>query len=179
MGEIKSTLDLVMEKTRNLTLSDEEKQAQKHKETKNRIKGLMQKLQDGLLTKIQLVKEYEILKKDAGVSGDNLLVDEVFTRLDPDRDNEILLAVLEECCDLNPALFRAALNDHREACDQAARIRSEQLKARLAQKHSIGGSAVVPNLDVDDEWRSETEDLQRRLKNRLNQLRSELISGPE
>ena len=29
MGEIKSTLDLVMEKTRHLTLSQEEKDAQK------------------------------------------------------------------------------------------------------------------------------------------------------
>ena len=179
MGEIKSTLDLVMEKTRNLTLSDEEKQAQKKKETSNRIKGLLQKLQDGLLTKIQLVKEYEILKKDAGVSGDNLLIDEVCTRLDPDRGNEILLDILEECCDVNPASFRAALNDHRETCDQAARLRREQLKARLAQTHSIGGSAVVPNLDADDEWRLQTQDLQSRLENRLNQLRSELISGHE
>ena len=45
MAEIKSTLDLVMEKTRNLTLSSEEKQAQKQIEIGNRIKGLVQKFQ--------------------------------------------------------------------------------------------------------------------------------------
>jgi hypothetical protein len=47
-------LDLVMERTRNLTLSSEEKQAQKQIEIGSRIKGLLQKLQDGLLTKNQL-----------------------------------------------------------------------------------------------------------------------------
>ena len=38
MGEIKSTLDLVLEKTKNLTLSSEEKESQKQKEIENRIK---------------------------------------------------------------------------------------------------------------------------------------------
>ena len=43
MGEIKSTLDLVLEKTKNLTLSSEEKEEQKQKEIEKRIKGMMQK----------------------------------------------------------------------------------------------------------------------------------------
>jgi hypothetical protein len=38
LAEIKSTLDLVMERTRNLTLSSEEKQAQKQIEIGNLIK---------------------------------------------------------------------------------------------------------------------------------------------
>lgn len=46
MGEIKSTLDLVMDKTRHLTLSDEEKQEQKEKEFKKNLKGPAQKFQD-------------------------------------------------------------------------------------------------------------------------------------
>ncbi len=46
MGEIKSTLDLVMDKTRHLTLSDEEKQEQKEKEFKKNLKGPTQKFQD-------------------------------------------------------------------------------------------------------------------------------------
>jgi hypothetical protein len=57
MGEIKSTLDLVMEKTKDLTLSSEEKKAQKQKEIENRIKGLLQKYQDGFLSKSELKTE--------------------------------------------------------------------------------------------------------------------------
>ena len=53
MGEIKSTLDLVMERTRNLTLSDEEKQAHKQMAIASRIKGLLQKMLDGMLTEYE------------------------------------------------------------------------------------------------------------------------------
>ena len=63
VAEIKSTLDLVMEKTRNLTLSSEEKQAQKQIDVENRIKGLVQKFEDGLLTGNQLKRNYDSLKK--------------------------------------------------------------------------------------------------------------------
>ena len=63
MGEIKSTLDLVMERTKNLSLSDEEKQAQKQKEVESRIRGLLQKYLDGWLDKNQLKIDYESLKK--------------------------------------------------------------------------------------------------------------------
>ena len=39
MGEIKSTLDLVLEKTRHLSQTDEEKQVQKQKDIANRLNG--------------------------------------------------------------------------------------------------------------------------------------------
>ena len=73
MAEIKSTLDLVMEKTRNLTLSSEEKQAQKQIDIGNRIKGLVQKFEDGLLTGNQLKRNYDSFKKDADLPDDSLL----------------------------------------------------------------------------------------------------------
>ena len=57
MAEIKSTLDLVMEKTRHLTLSDEEKQEQKENEFKIKLKGPAQKFQDQTINKRELKKE--------------------------------------------------------------------------------------------------------------------------
>ena len=54
MGEIKSTLDLVMEKTRHLTLSQKEKDGQKQIEVNKRLKGLLQKYRDNLLREEQL-----------------------------------------------------------------------------------------------------------------------------
>ena len=98
MGEIKSTLDLVMERTKNLTLSAEEKQAQKQLETENRIKGLVQKLQDGLLTYNQLKTEYESFKKESNLSDNSLLVREILTRLDPDQDNALLCLIGKVLC---------------------------------------------------------------------------------
>ena len=170
MAEIKSTLDLVMERTRNLTLSSEEKQVQKDKETGNRIKGLVQKFQDGLLTSGQLKKEYGRLKKDSDLPDDSLMIKEILTRLDPHQDSQILLETLEECCRLDTARLRAFINDYRAAYNRAAQKRSAQLKEDLAQNHSIAGTAVIPNLDADGQWQQAAQDMRRQFEDRLNQV---------
>ena len=170
MGEIKSTLDLVMEKTRNLTLSDEEKQVQKLKETESRIKGLLQKLQDGLLTRIQFIADYESLKKESNLQNDKLLVDEVLTRLDPARDTEIWLNILEECCGLETASFRAVIDEYQKVYNQGVTKRTLQLKEHLAQKHSIAGSAVIPNLEADEQWQQAAQNMRRQFESKLNRV---------
>jgi hypothetical protein len=177
MAEIKSTLDLVMERTRNLTLSAEEKQAQKQIEIGNRIKGFVQKLQDGLLTQNQLKIDYERLKKDSNLSDDSLLVNEILTRLDPDQNTQILLETLEECCRLDTATIRASIEDYRDAFNRAAQKRAAQLKEDLAQKHSISGSAVIPNLDADERWHQEAQDMRRQFVDRLSQTMDKLTAG--
>ena len=172
MGEIKSTLDLVMEKTRNLKMSSEEIQAQKQQETESRLKGLLQKLLDGLLTDDRLIAEYESLKKDAALLDDNLLINEILTRLDPEYNTQILLKIIEKCCRIDTTEIHNIINDYRNTYRQAAQKRIKQLKSDLAHKHSISGSAVVPNLDTDKEWRQEAHDLRAQLD---NQLRKEVF----
>ena len=176
MGEIKSTLDLVMERTKNLTLNAEEKQAQKQIEVENRIKGLVQRLQDGLLSSNQLKREYESFKKGSDLSDDSLLVREVQTRLDPDLDNHILIETLETSCRLDTAMIRANLKDYRDACQRAARKRSAQLKEELAQNHSISGSAVLPDLYSDEQWQQTAQDLRRQFEDNLSQTEDKLIA---
>jgi hypothetical protein len=167
VGEIKSTLDLVMEKTRNLKMSSEEIQAQKQKDSKRHVNGLLQKLQDGLLTDDRLIAEYESLKKDAALSDDSLLISEILTRLDPDRNAQILLKIMEKCCHIDTTEIHNIINDYRNTYFQAAQKRIKQLTADLAQKHSLSGSAVIPNLDIDEEWQQEAHDLRVQLDNQL------------
>ncbi|UCD79988.1 MAG: hypothetical protein JSW26_00720 [Desulfobacterales bacterium] len=175
MGEIKSTLDLVMEKTKNLSLSDEEKRAQKQKETESRIKGLLQKYLDGLLAKNQLRIDYESLKKEFDLSDDASMIDEILRRLDPNQDNQLLLEILEECCRVNPAVISSIIDDFRRAYDEAAGERMTQLKEDLARKYAISGSAVVPNLDADEQWRRLEEHLRLRFEDLLNQAKGKLL----
>ena len=49
MAEIKSTLDLVLERTKNLTLTEEEKKSLQRKELEGKIRGWGQKYLDGLM----------------------------------------------------------------------------------------------------------------------------------
>jgi len=68
MGEIKSTLDLVLEKTKHLSQSSAEKQAQVRKDIEMRINGLLKKYQDGVVSKAQLQRDYEALKTEFNLS---------------------------------------------------------------------------------------------------------------
>ena len=147
MGEIKSTLDLVLEKTKNLTLSSEEKETQKQKEIQNRIKGMVQKYQDGILSKSQLITDYELLKKDYAISQNHSLVAEVTKRIEPDQDNQPLLGLLQECCSIDTATIETIIENFRTEYVTASQNRIEQLKEDLAQRYNIRGSAVQPNLD--------------------------------
>ena len=175
MGEIKSTLDLVLEKTKNLTLSSEEKEEQKQKEIENRIKGMIQKYQDGILSKNQLITDYEILKKDYNMSQDKALIIETTQRIEPDQDNQPLLEVLQECCAIDTAGLETIIEDFRKAYLAASQNRMKRLKEDLAQQSNISGSAVLPNLDADEKWRQEAREIRAGYVDQLNRVKDSLL----
>ena len=177
MGEIKSTLDLVLEKTKDLTLSSEEKKAQKQKEIENRIKGLLQKYQDGLLSKSELKSEYEILKKNYKMSENDALINAIKGRLEPDRDNQPLLELMHECCAIGTTEIETIIEHFKEAKLAAEKDRMERLKELLAQQHGISGSAVVPNLGKDEKWRQETRHMHAGFEDQLNRATAKLSVG--
>lgn len=177
MGEIKSTLDLVLEKTKNLTLSSEEKEEQKQKEIENRIKGMIQKFQDGILSKNQIVTDYEILKKDYNMSQNNALIIEITERIEPDQDNQPLLEVLQECCAVDTAAVETIIENFRKAYLAASQNRMELLKEDLAQQYNIAGSAVLPNLEADEQWRQEARQMRAGYEDQLSQVKENLLGG--
>ena len=177
MGEIKSTLDLVLEKTKNLTLSPEEKEAQEHNEIENRIKGMIQKYQDEILSKKQLITDYEMLKKDYDMSRNNTLIIEITKRIGPDQDNQALLELLQACCTIDTAAIETIIENFRKAYHKAAGNRMDRLKENLTQKYSISGSAVVPNLEADEQWRQEAREMRAGYEGQLNRVKDNLLGG--
>jgi len=154
MGEIKSTLDLVMEKTKHLTLSREESEQQQQKEAGQRIKGLIQKFQDKVLNKEKLEKELGSLKETYGVMINGIMLDALLDGLDLNRKNDMQLFLLNEVCAQDTAGLASVLADYRDDIQLMTRERVMALKDILAEKRSISGSAVVPNVEVDTVWRT-------------------------
>ncbi|MGD9135735.1 MAG: hypothetical protein PVH42_03205 [Desulfobacterales bacterium] len=177
MGEIKSTLDLVLEKTKNLTLSSEEKKQQTKQEIENRIKGMVQKYQDGLYSKSELMAGYELLKKDYNLSTDDSLIIEITHRLELNRNNQSLFELLQECCTINTAAIETTIDDFQQTYHQASQNRLTQLKKDLAEQHAITGSAVLPNLDTDESWQQKFSEIRAAYENQLNRVRDGLIGG--
>ena len=174
MGEIKSTLDIVMEKTKHLRFSNEERNNQKTAEIEKKIKGLLQKFQDQVLPQDRLNTEYEQLKKEYYLSDNSIFMNEIFLKLDPDKDNKMLLALLKDMCGVNIKEIESVLNDYQDELNSAASYKMVELRENLAQKHFISGSAVVPNLESDEEWQVETAELRAKFGKRLDEAKNKL-----
>ncbi len=177
MGEIKSTLDLVMEKTRHLTLSREEKDAQKKVEVHKRLKGLVQKYQDNLLKKDRLEKELDSLKKTYDLNVDQILLNLLLSSLRLGRTYKLYLKLLNEMCGLDVSGFEKIFQDFKEAVKSATENRVNEIKADLEKKRFISGVAVVPNLERDREWLLMMGDIKGRYDQILNREKGRLTAG--
>jgi flagellar biosynthesis component FlhA len=154
MSEIKSTLDLVMEKTRHLTLSQTEREEQKRIEVNKRLQGLLQKYQDDFLKKDNLKKELDNLKIAYDLNVDEMLADLLLSSLKMGQDNTVFLELLNEIFGLNISGLETIFQNFKAAVKSATKKRIDQIKTDLSEKRFISGSAVVPNLESDREWLS-------------------------
>jgi hypothetical protein len=177
MAEIKSTLDLVMEKTKNLSLSAEERQGQKNKEIGNRIRGLLNKFEDAAISFDRFNSEYQELKKEYGLTGtgNEQLIKEICDRIELGKDNQVLFDLLAELKVSAIGELLSVLQEFQTVSDMAARDRREILKAKLAKTHLISGSAVVPNLEKDGRWRKELTEIHTKYKRLLAEEKTKLI----
>jgi hypothetical protein len=177
MGEIKSTLDLVMEKTRNLSLSDEERQGQKNKEIESRIHGLLQKYKDQALSVDNLRSEYRKLQKDYDLPGNAPLIKEICRQVELGKDNHTLFKLMAQFKVTDIEGITSVLHEFDEGIDAAARERFKILKDKLAEEHFISGPAVVPNLEADKAWRQKAGKIRAKFEPLLNQAKTKLLAG--
>jgi len=169
MGEIKSTLDLVMEKTRHLTLSGEERQEQQEKEFRKKLNGCAQKFQSQTINKRELKNEINNLIKTYGLKDEAIIIGEFLNRLDFNQNNQPLLAVLNELWSIDVEKLQAIFNDYNKTIKTEAQKRLEEIKENLAKKRFISGLAVIPNIYADDEWRRRLNDINSRFDQLLGE----------
>ena len=95
MAEIKSTLDIIMEKAKKFSVTEEEKQGFKRQELEGKIKGLVQKTLDGILDSERFQVELAALQAKEKDLVDQILKEEVVARLEVEANSEALLKMLE------------------------------------------------------------------------------------
>ena len=179
MGEIKSTLDLVMERTRHLSLSDEEKTHQHKEDFQKRLQGHLQRYADGVLTVEGLKEGIEALQAELKVDDPTLPVSAMVDRMDPDRDNrswlDLLAAFAPDVC----GSVEAALEAYRRQRDDSLLEGAARLRDRLAQDHGISGAAVAPNPRKDPDCQTQLARLRQQAKSRLAALVDESRQLPQ
>ncbi len=146
MAEIKSTLELVMERTRNLSMSEADKLEQAAKEFKEAVNRLCLKYLEGQIGLDRFEQEFSRL--DGGPCAKADAAAEIARRIDPTVDNGPLLRLIEDGLDGDISGFETILGDfHRKAQAEDARA-VRQVSAGLLER-GILGTAVVPNLETD------------------------------
>ncbi|MBN2031926.1 MAG: hypothetical protein JW836_01515 [Deltaproteobacteria bacterium] len=166
MPEIKSTLDLIMEKAEKFTVTDEEKAAFRRRELEGKIKGLVQKYLDGLLDLERLKEQAAAFAANEEQTAYELMRVETLQRIKPGQNNERLLNVLS-VMGVNVEVVKKLLRDFEKRIRQGEKKRAELALENL-RKRGISGSAVIPNLDGDQGWlkilRELNEDFHGQLK---------------
>jgi hypothetical protein len=152
MGEIRSTLDIIMEKTKGLTMTEDEKRELRRKDLGRKVKGLIQKFSDGFMDLDRLKIELAALGKGHEDMLRRIIMEEVAGRIQPETDNEPFLEILDATTGMHIDLIRQMLIDLERNLEKERAAHEKGLKKRLKER-GISGSAVIPNLDADSQWR--------------------------
>jgi hypothetical protein len=150
MGEIRSTLDIIMEKTEGLTMTTEERKAIQRNEIEGKIRGLFQRYLDGALA-LEKVQGEIMAMEGEGQSMALASLKEECRHLDPDGDASPYLKVLERVLKVDTGPVKRLLSAYHAEMDQRKRSWEARTIERLRSMY-ISGSALVPNLRADPAW---------------------------
>ena len=172
MGEIRSTLDIIMEKAKDVKVTDEEKKAFMKREVEGKVRGLLQKYLDGVLKRERLKSEIEALGENRLEIARSTLKKECLDRIDPEGDNDRVFEILEDVMGLDTKAIHDLLSTYQQDQEETRNKREAALRKRL-EDQGISGTAVVPNLDADPEWRVLLSETQNRFYQELASLSTE------
>jgi hypothetical protein len=158
MAEIKSTIDLIMERTKNLSASPEEREAYRRQQLEKHIRGLVQRLLDYSLTLDDVKDDLEREKKKNASDVATFLGKALAAQVDPEADNERLFRIINELTGAPEERLREALAVCRDEFESARALVMKRQTEELSSR-GISGSAVLPNSDADAKWKAIREDL--------------------
>ena len=180
MGEIKSTLELAMERTKKFALSDKEKEEMKQREVLQKASGLFHRYRDGHLSLNEVLKQIERMEGKTATTVKKSLLSQWIDALSLDDDDEKTLKGIESLkqqgIDEIKEKFHHLLSQYQEEKEKVKEMMRRQLSETL-KRDGIYGSAVEPNLEKSDLWKKESEKLDLSYKAKLEEIKKELIGG--
>jgi len=171
MAEIKSTLELIMERTKHLALTEDEKKDFQRKEVQGKVKGFLMKFMDGLMDLEKLKQGIGSLEEDDPQVVKKIVLQECLDRIKLQKDNAMPFDVLEQVVSVDIKPFQKLLSDFLSELDNARSVREQGLKKQIHEK-GISGSAVLPNLKADPEWASFWHNVELKFQEEMNGLAS-------
>ncbi|HOD34748.1 MAG TPA: hypothetical protein PLR20_03530 [Syntrophales bacterium] len=151
MAEIKSTLDIIMEKTKGLSLSAEEKETLRREEEAKKIRLWVGRFLDDKATLEDIGRELKEPLKDK--TARDFLRSELIAHLHPEGDNGKVLRMMKELLHLRTEPLEKSMDVFLKDLIALRVARLKGLGEKLARS-GVSGSAVLPNVAGDPEWAS-------------------------
>lgn len=177
MAEIKSTLELAMERTKRLTISQEEKEEIKRKELLETATALFHRYRDGHAPLNEIQKEIEKLDEKISVAVKKILLSEWIEALSWSDEGGRFIKGIELLKGGNveevSRRFHSLLSQYQKEKEEAQeRVRTHSVET--LRKEGISGSAVEPNIEKSPLWKREFGNLDENYGARLEELRERL-----
>jgi hypothetical protein len=169
MAEIKSTMELVLEKTKNLSLSEQEKKALHQSEWTGKVRGWVQKYLDDAIGSAQMKSNLSADRKMIEQLRETLeleLLDHI--HLNSYSTNEKIFKIFREVLEMNPEFLVQAVRIVQKNLEQERQRHLSFLQAEL-QGNEISGSAVLPNLSKSKAWKIRMEQMEADLHEALRE----------
>ncbi len=180
MGEIKSTWDIVMEKTKGLEITSKDKERIKRAELSSRVHAIFKRYMDAKGNEKYLRADLEELREDEREVVKRELLLQLMDSIDLSMDNDKAVAGIKVIKGKGIAKIVEEIRllglEYNASREKKATEIQEAFRQKLASM-GISGSAVQPNPEGKREWIKAMEGLQRDYGNRLEALKEELLNS--
>jgi hypothetical protein len=177
MAEIKSALELAMEKSKKYVISDEERERIREKEVLRKATGLFHRYKEGLLSQSEMMREIEKMDEKVREGVKEVLFSQWVDALSLDSDPERPLGAIE-------SLKGRSLNDIRKKfeglrsvycsdIEEAKQTLSLELVEALNDE-GVEGEAVEPNVEGSEKWKGRVEEVNRSHREKLKEIKNVL-----
>jgi citrate lyase alpha subunit len=177
MGEIKSTLELAMERTKKFAISEKEKEEIKQKEILQKTTSLFHRYREGHLSLNEILKQIEKMEKKTAITVRESLLSQWIDALSLDDDDERILKGIE-------SLKRRSIDEVKQKFNHLLaqyQREKEKVKEKVRvqftkdlRRDGIYGSAVEPKLEGGELWKKENEKLGQIYKAKLEEIKEQL-----
>lgn len=163
MSEIKSTLDLIMEKTRHLSMNEEEKSSLKQKELSRKVRGMALTFLQGEKNVKVFVQEMNALPSEQQQEAHRLCLDCFLERLTPFGNNARILTGVENLLGRTEgerweAVVREMKKNIQEK--QTGLLEKAEIEAlQFLASRGLQGPALLPVIKESRFWKEEEEKL--------------------
>jgi len=177
MAEIKSTLELALERTKKMAISEEEKEEIRQKKLLEKAKSLFHRYREGHAPLSELQKEIERMDEKTSAAVKDFLLSQWIETLSLKEEDERLIKGIvwlkngrvEEV----PEQFRHLLSQYREEMEKTRHGARTRLEEAL-KREGIAGSAVELNVEGDLLWKEAVEKLDHLYGGKLEEIRKQL-----